>query len=401
LYFSRRKPAYHIFAYWHDPRWNGFVGASVKIKDLAHNLATMGNDVVIFLPKNNFRKEKFVHEIIEIPFINLPFLRLVTFNIFLFLFLIIQLFKKSPSVVYVRRMNSVIPALYAKLRRAVLIYEVNDDPYGNNIGISLNYVPFLRSIISSKQDQINLRLCDKAFVITHEILEKVYKYNPYLKKDKLKILPSGANTDLLKPLDKVQCRTHLKFNKGKKIVGFAGTLLGHQGIEILIQAAPQIIKKIPETIFLIIGEGPKKLDWIDLVKRQGLSQHFIFAGQISYENIPIWLGATDICVAPFMNSAGFRSPVKIFDYMACGKAVVASKIKGTTDIFSNSSAILLVEPEEPEILANAILKILNDDEKSKEMGHKGRKLISEKYDRKIIAEKISTTARYILSKDRH
>ena len=48
--FSSTKTLFHIFGYWHDSRWNGFVGASVKIKDLAHNLAIIGNEVVFFLP---------------------------------------------------------------------------------------------------------------------------------------------------------------------------------------------------------------------------------------------------------------------------------------------------------------------------------------------------------------
>jgi glycosyltransferase involved in cell wall biosynthesis len=253
LYCLNKKLKYHLFAYWHDPRWKGFVGASVKIKDMAYNLAAMGNDVIIFLPKNRFKQEEFVHKIIEIPFIDLSFLRLITFNIFLLIFLIIQLFKNSPSVVYVRRMNSVIPALYAKVAKAALIYEINDDPYSKNNMNDSNCISVLRSLISAKQDQIILKICDKAFVITKEILDKLHKYNQNLKRNKLEIMPSGANMRLFKPLDKIQCRSQLKFQKENKIVCFAGTLLEHQGIGILIEAAAQITKKYPETIFLIIG----------------------------------------------------------------------------------------------------------------------------------------------------
>jgi glycosyltransferase involved in cell wall biosynthesis len=393
-----KRQTFLLFAYWHDCRWRGFVGASVKINDLAHNLASIGHNVVLFLPKNNFEKKQFTHKIVEIPFINLPFVRSISFNISLVVYLLVNLRFQNSAIVYVRRMNSIIPGLYAKMTKSVFIYEINDDPYHKVRKESSDPLSILRSIISIKQDELNLKLCDRALIITEGLLKKIIQYNPHLKAKKLQVMPSGANLELFKPLEKHQSRKKLK-SKHSKIIGFAGTLLNHQGIDTLIKAAPSIIKKNPSVIFLILGEGPKKNEWIDLVTKQKLTKNFFFTGQIPYNEMPLWLGATDICVAPFHNNAGIRSPVKIFDYMACGKAVVASEIKGTTDIFSNRGAILLVEAEKPKALASAILDILNNDEKCQEMGRNGRKLITEKYDRRLIAEKISTVAKIVLNSE--
>ena len=80
----------HIFAYWHDPRWKQFVGATVKIADLAINFADANHKVILFLPKYNFNYLNKSITIIEIPFINLPILRLISFN---FNLLIVLLFK--------------------------------------------------------------------------------------------------------------------------------------------------------------------------------------------------------------------------------------------------------------------------------------------------------------------
>jgi glycosyltransferase involved in cell wall biosynthesis len=92
-------------------------------------------------------------------------------------------------------------------------------------------------------------------------------------------------------------------------------------------------------------------------------------------------------------SAGLRSPVKIFDYMACGKPVVASKIPGTTDIFDRSGAVWLIDPENKDALAAASVDILADDEKANEMGMKGRRLVETHYDRKVLTNKILTEVR--------
>ena len=111
---------------------------------------------------------------------------------------------------------------------------------------------------------------------------------------------------------------------------------------------------------------------MERAEQRGVRDYFIFPGQIPYKDMPGWIGTMDICIAPFLRSAGLRSPVKIFDYMACGRPVVASKIKGTTDLFVDTGAMELVEPENPEMLANAIIDLLSNEEKAKSMGQKGR-----------------------------
>ena len=125
------KLTFYIFAYWHDPRWKKFVGATIKIWDLADNLSKLGHEVVLFLPKYHFDTKNIPFRVVEIPLVNVPILRLFSFNFLLSFYLLASFSQKRPDVVYVRRMTSIIPLLYAKLRKAVLFYEVNDDPYIN------------------------------------------------------------------------------------------------------------------------------------------------------------------------------------------------------------------------------------------------------------------------------
>ena len=204
----------------------------------------------------------------------------------------------------------------------------------------------------------------------------------------MRLLPSGANTENFRPLNRLDCCKEIGLDSNLRYVCFIGTLLAHQGVDVLIESAPLILKKFPECRFVIIGEGPMKTLLISEVKKKSLSKEFIFAGQIAYEELSVYVGAMDVCVAPFLKSAGLRSPVKLFDYMACGKPIVSSRINGTTDQFENSTAITLVEPEEPAALANAVSEILTCRDKAKFMGKQGRKLVVQKYDRKLLVEKI-------------
>lgn len=137
--------------------------------------------------------------------------------------------------------------------------------------------------------------------------------------------------------------------------------------------------------------------WIQKVEKKGLKRSFRFVGEIAYEELPKYIGATDVCVAPFLNSVGLSSPVKIFDYLGCGRPVVASRIHGTTDIFADSGAVKLVRPENPQILAKAITELLDDKEVAEAMGQRGRLFMEEHFDRRVIARKILEEVHQIIN----
>ena len=90
----------------------------------------------------------------------------------------------------------------------------------------------------------------------------------------------------------------------------------------------------------------------------------------------------DVCVAPFIRVRNERiglSPLKIYEYLACGKPVVASDIKGIGDLLRNSNAGIGVKPEDPVELANAIIKLLKNEKLRGKMGKNGRKIVINNY----------------------
>jgi glycosyltransferase involved in cell wall biosynthesis len=384
------KKRFFIVAYWHDRRWKKFVGATVKIWDLADNLSRCGHEVVLFLPRYHFDSGNSTRlEIVEVSFVDKAFIRYISFNFNLLLKLLGKALIKRPDVVYARRMNSIVPGLTAILLRTKFFYEVNDDPFRQNYKEGSRILFRLRSKISLIQDMINIIICNHAFVVTREIADKLIKKLPRLTGNDYTILPSGANTELFAPISKKLARSKLKIDPTTKIVGFVGTLATHQGIDTLIDAAASIIAKEPDTVFFIIGEGPMKRKWQQRTLRESLRKHFRFLGQVDYSELPLRINAMDVCVAPFLRIAGTRSPVKIFDYLACGRPVVASRINGTTDVFKQSGGVHLVEPEHPQRLAAAIVGILQNEQNGDRMGSEGRDFIVSNYDRVKIANTVA------------
>ena len=236
----------------------------------------------------------------------------------------------------------------------------------------------------------NMPKAHRIIVVTSEL--KNLLYNDYrVSEDRVVVIENGANTDLFIPTDSEDARKELCLDPSDGFVCFVGGLLRWQGVEYLIQSAPLVMKECPSTKFIIVGYGAMREELVNLARETGISDKFIFTGFIPYENVPLYINASDVCVAPFVEERGERtgvSPLKLCEYMACEKPVVASAISGL-EILESYNAGILVLPESPQELANAIIRLLQDPELRKKMGENGRKYVVENRSWESVAGKVA------------
>jgi glycosyltransferase involved in cell wall biosynthesis len=299
--------------------------------------------------------------------------------------------KDFPDIIYVRIMWSVIPMVLGKLLSVPTMLEINDSPHQAYASISNSFKRTVVHLI----DKISFHLSDHILPVTQKIAENMHKLEsvPW---SRMTVLPSGTNIDLFHPMDKHQCCLQLGFDESLIYVGFIGTFFRHQGIDTLIDAAPAIIREYPQVRFLVLGDGPMKTAWNRKIENNALKACFLFLGNVPYEEVPSYCGVMDVCVAPFLKEAVERSPVKIFDYLACGKPVVATDVGETSGFFAESGAVLIVPPEDPAALAQGLHHLLENETLRAEMGGKGRAFIAGRYSRAQIAEIVETVARKLL-----
>lgn len=177
---------------------------------------------------------------------------------------------------------------------------------------------------------------------------------------------------------------------------FIGSMFKYQGVDVLIDTAKILAESELPCRFLIIGEGPMKQHWIEKVNLNNLRQSIVFFGQIEYEALPFYINASDICVAPYLKEAGLCSPVKIFDYLSCGRPVIASKLSGVTDVFEVNSLLQLVTAGDPMALKKAILQLLADPILADKFGTAGRSFVVNQFSREKIAWDINIIARNLM-----
>jgi glycosyltransferase involved in cell wall biosynthesis len=378
------KYSVFILAYWHDRRFKDQVGGPIKVYELATNLERLGHRVFLVIPKIGFPERQTSAEVIAVPLVDYPVLRFISFQVFALLSMLSLMIRRGrPNFVYVRIMWSFLPMLLGKLARIPVILEVNDSPHRAYTFIRND---FKRRLVH-RIDRISYRLSSHILPVTEKIAENLH-YIEGVSLDSMTVLPSGANTELFRPLDKLSCCQKLGLDSNKKYVGFIGTFFHYQGIQVVIDSAPIIIQKFSDVRFLLVGDGPMKTGWEDKVAQMGLQESFIFTGHVPYRDVPLYCGTMDVCLSTFLKEARESSAVKLFEYLSCGKPVIISDVSNTGKHFLKSEAVILVKPEDPLELADAIEKLLSDPSKMEKMGKKGRHFVVSKYDRVKLSQDI-------------
>lgn len=207
-----------------------------------------------------------------------------------------------------------------------------------------------------------------------------------VRENKILVLPNAADPAKFNPEingDHVKAKWGLQRNK---IVGFVGYFHPWHGIEFLLETYTQVRKEVEEVIYLLVGQGPVYEKMCEVVKRKGLDEKILLVGNVSHEKISKYIGAFDIAVMPHSNVYG--SPMKIPEYMAMGKVVVAPRLGPIEDIIQDGKNGLLFEPGNQEQFIQRVSTALMNDELRNAIGKAARLSILEKHNWQTNSEKI-------------
>jgi len=148
---------------------------------------------------------------------------------------------------------------------------------------------------------------------------------------------------------------------GTFTVGFVGTLKPWHGLSVLIEAYALVLERSPNARLLIVGDGTEKEKLrADLFSRNLLDKAH-FTGTVAHTDVPGLLVSMDVAVAPYPNLADFYfSPLKVYEYMAAGRPVVASNIGQLRKLINHDVNGWLVPAGDPTALAHALVRLRNE-----------------------------------------
>ncbi len=188
----------------------------------------------------------------------------------------------------------------------------------------------------------------------------------------------GANLDEFNPRIKGD-NIRKSYNIRYPLVLYIGQLHGAQYIDLFIKAANLALHKNPKINFMIVGEGFMESSLKSLASELGIQDKVIFAGSVRHHMIPELIAAADICVAPFKETKVTlcKSPLKIAEYMACGKSILASNVGEVRRMLGGVG--FLVEAGDHGSMAEGILRLINDSVLRENLGKFARKRAEENH----------------------
>jgi len=197
----------------------------------------------------------------------------------------------------------------------------------------------------------------------------------------VKIAP-GIDVDHFSPQDSTQLRKELKIDD-KRVIVSVGRLVHRKGQDHLIQAMPEILKRVPDAHILMVGQGPYLSHLKKLVQELNLVDHVSFIGRIQYAQLPQYICAGDIFAMP-SRSRFFGLEVEglgivYLEASACGLPVIAGSSGGAPDAVLVGVTGMVVDGENNQEIAAGAIKLLQDLPASKAMGLAGREWIIENW----------------------
>ena len=284
--------------------------------------------------------------------------------------------------------HAAIPAMIAGILRKkplhydwddweVRIYEVSTQP-----GILRN---FIRSFLYILENNIP-KIVDTVSVASERLKIECRK----LDVDADRIFNAHVGADIVKFHPGISGeKIRQRYNINKSLILYLGQLHGGQYVEFFIKTASRLINDYQKDLsFMIVGDGYQAEELKKIAHRLNLDGNLIFTGAVPHEVVPEYIAAADVCVACFEENEVTlcKSPLKIVEYLASGKAIVASNVGEVPNMLG--SAGILTEPGDIDSLASGILRVIEDADLKDNLEKLARKRVEDEYNWAVTARNL-------------
>jgi glycosyltransferase involved in cell wall biosynthesis len=197
-------------------------------------------------------------------------------------------------------------------------------------------------------------------------------------KHKIAVIPNGVNSTRFSPAPH-SGRIRAALGLGHRcVLGFVGSFVRWHHFDFLFDTFGEIAARTKRSLCLmLVGDGPEKIRLKQYADYIGLSRSVVFTGAVSPARIPEYIQAMDICLIPHSNE--FRSPIKMFEYMAMGKTVVAPRVEPVTVVITDNVNGILFEPGNRDDFSNRLCTLIDQAELRRRIGSEARKTIVSRY----------------------
>jgi glycosyltransferase involved in cell wall biosynthesis len=286
---------------------------------------------------------------------------------------------RSIDVMYVRFSASVVlPLLLLKMfmPSTLFLFEINTPASVS----AASHGPIVRWF-SRLLDRLTLAVCDGAFVVSEDLRAIIIEQRGHWVKEKLFLNVNGVDPDRFRALSNRQAvssyRRSLGIETSSCVIGYVGKALPHHRLDIVAR----LVRDVHDVPLKLVIAGS-----VDAVSGEELERigcgNVVLLGQIPHERVPLFLNACDVLVLPHGPSYEGRlhqSPIKLFEYMAVGKPVVASRIGQIERVITHGKNGLLFDENDHAQLERHLKRLATDAELRERLGEAARRTVIAQY----------------------
>jgi len=265
---------------------------------------------------------------------------------------------------------------------------------------TLLHVQTVCSVHNTFHASLLIRSCDKILANSNYIKRFLIEERG-LEREKIDVLPIAVDVNAFKPDENAKKELGLL---NRDVILFVGRKCPYKGPQVLVDALPEICKENPESLALLVGPdyffGSNSRSYSAFLEERarelGVKDNVVIKGFVSEQALRDYYNAADIVVCPSIWQEPFGKVV--IEAYACEKPVVATKVGGLPEIVKDGASGILIPPNNPEALANAVCNLLKDKKRAKCMGKKGRKIVETKFSFEVVSKKCQRIYEELISK---
>jgi glycosyltransferase involved in cell wall biosynthesis len=194
---------------------------------------------------------------------------------------------------------------------------------------------------------------------------------------KVHVIPNGVDEVLFDPaVDGNDIRRHFGLEANDVLVGFIGWFVPWHRLELLVRAFARTAGRTGARLMLV-GDGVLRQELVELATSLGIRDRMLLPGAVPYCEIPRFIQAMDVCVIPGSNE--YRSPIKLFEYMAMAKPVLAARYAPIEQVIVSGHNGLTFDPEDSADLGSKLDDLLCNPGRRAELGLRARQTILNGY----------------------
>jgi glycosyltransferase involved in cell wall biosynthesis len=233
--------------------------------------------------------------------------------------------------------------------------------------------------LGAQAEQWMLGQADAVLTVSAQLRQHVLSLG--VTPEKIHVIPNGVNASLCQPGPRdAELRAQLGLGDGP-VLGFVGGLRPWHGLEALPALLAALLHTHPSLRMLLVGDGPLRDELQDSLRVRGLAEHVVFAGAVPHEDVPALIRQFDIALAPYpaLNHDFYFSPLKVFEYMACGVVTVASHCGQLTELIRDGETGVLYPPGDLNALIAACAGLLNNPKRRSTLGQSAARHVRENF----------------------